>query len=56
MLLTHSLSSLLYGIGIFDPVSFFVTAALMIFVALIACWIPSRRAMRVSPIIALRYE
>jgi putative ABC transport system permease protein len=56
MLLTHSLSSLLFGIGLFDPLSFFATAGLMIVVALIACWIPSRRAMRVSPIIALRYE
>lgn len=56
LLLTRSLQSLLFGIGIFDPLSFFSTAALMIFVALVACWIPSRRAMRVSPIIALRYE
>jgi macrolide transport system ATP-binding/permease protein len=56
LLLTHSLNSLLYGIGVFDPLSFFVMAALMIAVALIACSIPSRRAMRVNPMIALRYE
>ena len=54
--LTHSLNSLLYGIGIFDPISFFATAVMMIAVALLACWIPSRRAMNVSPVIALRYE
>ena len=54
--LTHSLNSLLYGIGIFDPISFFATAVLMIALALLACWIPSRRAMNVSPVIALRYE
>lgn len=55
-LLSHSMSSLLYGVGAFDAPSFLATAALLIFVAMAACWIPARRAMSVDPLVALRYE
>jgi putative ABC transport system permease protein len=55
-LLARSMSSLLYGIGAFDAPSFLITAALLVGVALAACYIPARRAMRVDPIVALRYE
>ena len=55
-LLTQSMSTLLYGIGLFDAPSFLGTAALLILVALAACLIPARRAARVDPMIALRYE
>jgi predicted permease len=55
-LLAKSMSSLLYGIGVFDPASFLITAALLILVALGACYLPARRAMKVDPIVALRYE
>jgi len=55
-LLARSMNSLLYGIGAFDAPSFFITAALLVGVALVACYIPARRAMSVDPIIALRNE
>ncbi|HEV3218141.1 MAG TPA: ABC transporter permease [Candidatus Acidoferrales bacterium] len=50
------LVSMLYGVRPADPAVFLGVSGLLIAVALLACWIPARRAMRVDPIIALRYE
>ena len=55
-LLARSMSALLYGIGMFDAPSFLITAALLILVAMAACYVPARRAMGVAPMEALRYE
>jgi putative ABC transport system permease protein len=54
--MARALSALLIGVSGYDATTFVVVSALLVLVALIACYLPARRATKIDPLVALRYE
>ncbi len=54
--LGRAMSHMLVGVSPSDPVTYLTVSALLSSITLMACWLPARRAMRIDPMVALRYE
>ena len=54
--LTRVLTHLVFEVSTTDPLTYAGVGALLLMTALVACWLPARRAMRVDPLVALRHE